>query len=74
MVGLSPDPDTPNVLSFGEYMVQNKLIDKHIVSLTTSNITFGAHENRDDLVWNDFSYDSDYKNWVFNTDEMRING
>jgi hypothetical protein len=73
MVGLSPDPDTPNVLSFGEYMVQNKIIDKHLVSLTTKDITFGAHAQRDDLIWNDFTYDSDYKNWVFSTDEMRIN-
>ncbi len=66
MIGLSPNPET-SIRSFGEQLILQKSIDKHIVAITTSNITFGAFDQARSLEWLDLKFDSSLKNWAFPT-------
>ena len=72
MIGLSPNPQT-NIRSFGEQLILQKAINKHIVALTTETITFGAYDQSKNVNWLDLKFDNNLKNWAFPTSEMRIN-
>jgi hypothetical protein len=43
MVGLSPIPGSS--ISFGEYLIKNKLIDDHVVAIDKTTITFGVYND-----------------------------
>lgn len=72
MVGLSSNPNG-KVMSYGEYLLKNKQIDKNIVSITQDTITFGAYDQSTSPVWNDFQFDSVLNNWAFKTQQMKVN-
>ena len=73
MVGLTPNPETAKVRSFGEQLLHQGAIDKHIVAVKQDGITFGAYEQHRQLEWIDFAFDPNFKNWAFKTTQMRIN-
>lgn len=73
MVGLTPNPETANVRSFGQQLLHQGSIDKHIVSIKQDGITFGAYDSSKEIDWIDFAFDGNLKNWAFKTTQMHIN-
>lgn len=51
------------------------MIDKHVVAVDSTNITFGGYdESRGDIKFMDFAFDSKMKLWTFKTNNVKIAG
>lgn len=71
MIGLSPKPET-RVESYSEYLVRTEMVDKHIIAVAPTTLTFGSYDKSRNVEWTPYEYDRQMREWAFMAHGIRL--